>query len=189
MVEEKRMYDALLKLWRYEVANETFEEIYSSFWARVRDFLSHIESMSSSSNDELLKDLYLEKLNRVRYLINDIVRIRIDKILYIAKTTEAVPPGLSVEEQDLFEATKQSIDLHKRSIYSVTTTSTSGSPFSDKKLCVRILDPEPEQMIGSDLQAYGPFDKEDVAFLPSENAKLLIRLGKAEEIKVTFFTS
>ena len=183
---EKRIYDALLKLWRYEVANEDFGEIDSSFWARVRDYLSHIEGMSSSSDDELQKDLYLERLTRVRFMINDIVRIRIDKIYYSAKTAEEVPRGLSVEEQDLFEATKQSIDLHKRSIYSVTTTSTSSSPFSDKKLCIRILDPEPEQMIGSDLQAYGPFDKEDVAFLPSENAKLLIRLGKAEEIKVNY---
>jgi DNA replication initiation complex subunit (GINS family) len=186
---ERKMYSALLKLWKYEVANEDFEEIDSSFWARVRDFLSHIESLSSSSNDELMKDLYHERLNRVNFMINDVVRIRIDKILYAAKTTESVPSGLSVEEQDLFEITKNSIDLHRRSIYSVSTTSTSSSPFSDKKLCIRILDPEPEQMIGSDLQAYGPFDEEDVAFLPSENAKLLIRLGKAEEIKVNFKTS
>ena len=189
MVEEKKMYDALLNLWKHEVANEAFEELDSSFWARVRDFLSHIESMSSSSNDELMKDLYFARLNRVRFMINDVVRIRIDKILYAAKTVESVPLGLSVEEQDLFEVTKQSIDLHKRSIYSVNTTSTSSSPFSDKKLCIRILDPEPEQMIGSDLQAYGPFEKEDIAFLPSENAKLLIRLGKAEEIKVNIGTS
>ncbi|MHA1912488.1 MAG: DNA replication complex subunit Gins51 [Candidatus Kariarchaeaceae archaeon] len=186
MVEEKRIYDVLIKLWKQEVASEAFEELDSSFWARVRDFLSHIESMSSSSNDDLLKDLYLERLNRVRFMINDVVRIRTDKILYAAKTVESVPSGLSIEEQDLFEAIKQSIDLHRRSIYSVTTASTSGSPFFDKKLCIRILDPEPEQMIGSDLQAYGPFDKEDVTFLPLENAKLLIRLGKAEEIKINF---
>jgi len=184
MVEDRRMYDALLRLWKYEAANESFEELDSSFWARVRDFLSHIESMSSSSSDELMTDLYLERLKRVRFMINDVTRIRIDKILYSAKTTEVVPPGLSVEEQDLYEVTKQSIDLHKRSIYSVSTTSASTSTFSDKKLCIRILDPEPDQMIGSDLQAYGPFDKEDVVFLPSENAKLLIRLGKAEEVKV-----
>ena len=45
-----------------------------------------------------------------------------------------------------------------------------------KRVIVRILKDIPA-LIGSDMQSYGPFLIEDVASLPSENAKLLVKQG------------
>ena len=58
---------------------------------------------------------------------------------------------------------------------------------SDKKFkytLVRILEKTPA-LVGIDLINYGPFDKENIAHLPSKNAKILIYEKFAEEIDLT----
>ncbi|MHA2009601.1 MAG: DNA replication complex subunit Gins51 [Promethearchaeota archaeon] len=40
-------------------------------------------------------------------------------------------------------------------------------------------------LVGIDLLNYGPFEKEDIAFIPSENAKILILEKIADEIDIT----
>jgi DNA replication factor GINS len=39
-------------------------------------------------------------------------------------------------------------------------------------------------IVGADMKAYGPFKTEDVASLPVENAKILVKQGLAEKIVV-----
>jgi DNA replication factor GINS len=39
-------------------------------------------------------------------------------------------------------------------------------------------------IVGADMKTYGPFRTEDVASLPVENAKILVRQGLAEKIVV-----
>ena len=38
-------------------------------------------------------------------------------------------------------------------------------------------------IVGSDMKAYGPFEPEDIATLPSENARILIKQGVAVEVE------
>jgi DNA replication factor GINS len=40
-------------------------------------------------------------------------------------------------------------------------------------------------LIGSDMKTYGPFEAEDVATLPSENAKILVKQGLAEKVEAS----
>jgi DNA replication factor GINS len=48
---------------------------------------------------------------------------------------------------------------------------------------IRFLKPI-DQIVGSDLEKYGPFDAEDVATLPFENATALI--GKKIAVKISW---
>ena len=47
---------------------------------------------------------------------------------------------------------------------------------------VRILKDIPE-IIGKNLESYGPFKKEDIATIPKENAKSLIKQGAVIEVE------
>jgi DNA replication initiation complex subunit (GINS family) len=40
-------------------------------------------------------------------------------------------------------------------------------------------------IIGSDMKTYGPFEAEDIASLPAENAKILVKQGLAEKVEVS----
>jgi DNA replication factor GINS len=52
-----------------------------------------------------------------------------------------------------------------------------------RSIVVRFLKPI-DQIVGSDLEKYGPFDAEDVATLPFENATALI--GKKIAVKISW---
>ncbi len=52
---------------------------------------------------------------------------------------------------------------------------------SSKYVVVRFLQPT-SSMIGIDLAKYGPFKKEDVAVIPLDNAKPLLRQGIVQEV-------
>ena len=56
------------------------------------------------------------------------------------------------------------------------------SKTGNELMVVRILRELPE-MIGVDMKTYGPFKPEDIASLPAENAKTLIRQGAAVEVE------
>jgi DNA replication factor GINS len=61
-------------------------------------------------------------------------------------------------------------------------TSTVKKKEKPKQTLVRFLQEVPE-IIGSDMKPYGPFRAEDVATLPTENARILISQGAAVEVE------
>jgi DNA replication factor GINS len=50
-------------------------------------------------------------------------------------------------------------------------------------MVVRLLKEIPE-IVGADMKTYGPFKPEDVATVPKENAKTLIKQGLAVEVEI-----
>ena len=52
-----------------------------------------------------------------------------------------------------------------------------------KKMLLRFIQEIPA-IVGSDMKIYGPFKPEDIATLPLENARILIKKGVALEVEV-----
>jgi DNA replication factor GINS len=52
-----------------------------------------------------------------------------------------------------------------------------------KRVFVRFLKPT-RQFIGIDLARYGPFEEEDIASLPLENARALVKSGEAVQVQI-----
>ncbi|MFW9830701.1 MAG: hypothetical protein ACFFD8_02900, partial [Candidatus Thorarchaeota archaeon] len=50
-------------------------------------------------------------------------------------------------------------------------------------LLIRFLEDHP-QLVGVDLKTYGPFRADDLATLPTENARLIIRKNQAEPVTI-----
>ena len=50
-------------------------------------------------------------------------------------------------------------------------------------LLIRFLEEHP-QLVGVDLKTYGPFKPDDLAALPAENARLIIRKNQAEPVEL-----
>ncbi|MGB9779090.1 MAG: hypothetical protein ACPLW8_06745, partial [Candidatus Bathyarchaeales archaeon] len=53
-----------------------------------------------------------------------------------------------------------------------------------KVVVLRFLKDVPA-IIGSDMKPYGPFKNEDIASLPVENAKILVKQGLAQKVEVS----
>jgi hypothetical protein len=57
------------------------------------------------------------------------------------------------------------------------------SESSSQLQLVRFLEDHP-QLVGVDLKTYGPFRADDLATLPAENARLIIRKNQAEPVSL-----
>ena len=55
--------------------------------------------------------------------------------------------------------------------------------FVHNRVTLRFLKPVPS-IIGSDMKSYGPFLVEDVASVPAENAKILVKQGLANAVEL-----
>ena len=55
---------------------------------------------------------------------------------------------------------------------------------SHKRVALRFIKNIPT-IIGADMKTYGPFIAEDVASLPVENAKMLVKQGLAVSVEVS----
>ncbi|MEM3703874.1 MAG: hypothetical protein QXX79_05615, partial [Candidatus Bathyarchaeia archaeon] len=55
---------------------------------------------------------------------------------------------------------------------------------SHKTVVLRFLGEVPE-IVGLDMKIYGPYRPQDVASMPVENAKILVKQGLAEKVEVS----
>jgi DNA replication factor GINS len=113
-----------------------------------------------------------------------LLKIRLEKA---SKSNKVDSSNLLNEEKFIFDAEEEK---HERMDIILSSILNGKSKFLDsvatkhktKSTVVRFLK-ETEQMVGSDLAKYGPFNAEDVATIPYENAQSLISKKIATKIR------
>ncbi|QQG39109.1 MAG: hypothetical protein HYS32_01480 [Candidatus Woesearchaeota archaeon] len=98
------------------------------------------------------------------------------------------------EEKSLYESLIEPLNSHKKKLLDNLLNGFNSSKEADKpedikidekegkKSLIRFLQPIPK-FVAEDLNIYGPFDEEDIGFIPEKSAEVLITKNKAEEIK------
>jgi DNA replication factor GINS len=120
-------------------------------------------------------------------MLEDLTQTRLRKILNAeleGKTIEA--SFLTPEERKTQAELKRILREHSEWVKSILmgyTTRIGVESKTSKFKVVRFMEPLPA-IIGIDMKTYGPFQPEDVASIPVENAVNLIRRGIAKEIVV-----
>jgi len=130
--------------------------------------------------------LLVRESENVRKMVKDLVLLRHEKIMNLASSGEATPiEGFTEEEEKLVREVAPSFEsfqtLFKEIVSGRLSSSTLDKP---RKRVLRFLKDTPS-LIGSDLKIYGPFQPQDVASVPAENAKILVKQGVAVEVEVT----
>lgn len=162
------MYKEIREAWLAEQKEGAIRTLNSEFFERAAGYLRLLESLEEGS--ELVK----VKRERVRYMLMDLIELRLEKML--SSVTVSAPinlEALTQKERGIYDELRGMFEVRE----------------SEKELdeedyvVVRMLVDLPE-IVGLDLQIYGPFKAEDVATLPRDNAIVLIRKGVAVPIKV-----
>ncbi|MEM2321148.1 MAG: hypothetical protein QXS79_04620 [Candidatus Bathyarchaeia archaeon] len=181
------MYDELLDAWKREIESPELQSLPKDFYARLADYVRRVREERRLLDEESLRGklIQLEEEN-VKRMISDLVRARYAKLLQLIEKNEVIPLGsLTEEEESLYSdlmASKKAFDhllsdiLHGQKPRAKQSKSKGFS-------VVRVLKEIP-QIIGVDMRVYGPFKPEDIAVLPEENARALIKQGVAVEIDV-----
>ena len=182
------MYDELFAAWRFEVEKDELGALPRDFYARVADYVRRIKEESRMLDKKTVKASLLEhEVRYVKRMLRELVWLRYKKLLRIISENQKVPAGLlAVEEAKLCAAflsfaeayQKFAEDLLRGQVSAVSTAK------AHKRVALRFVKEIPA-VIGADMKTYGPFLAEDVASVPVENAKILIKQGLAELVEAS----
>jgi DNA replication factor GINS len=176
------LYRTLLERWQAERESPDLLLLRDSFLQSVRDYVEQVLEQSKDENtSDLQRQIFETELTNLRFMMKSLLRMRVEKILgnLIANTID----------YDLLTRTERRFaDQISRNLQSVLMAADDlfaplDTNATSKLLLIRFTEEHP-QLVGVDLKTYGPFKADDLAALPAENARLIIRKNQAEPIDI-----
>ena len=181
------MYEALYKAWKREKEGVEVQALPKDFFVMLAQYVKKLREESRMLDEKTVKArLLLRESRNVERLARELIQLRYDKVVKKAAVGEVVSiEGLTEEEERLCGDMVPSIESYKALLNDVV-----GGRFpraegmAKPKIMVLRFVSEIPAIVGADMKVYGPFRAEDVASLPLENARLLVRQGVAVEVEV-----
>jgi DNA replication initiation complex subunit (GINS family) len=202
------MYDELYQAWKAEKENSEIQLLPKNFFTRLAQYFRRLKEESRMLDDKTVRARLLqEESKNVKMLSEELIRLRYEKVLEKAKAGEPTPTeGLALEEEKLFKEAGYSAEAFANFLKDVLSGKPSEANASSveeishedikdslgedktavvgkRKSVLRFVQSVPG-IIGADMKPYGPFKPEDVASVPVENAKILVKQGLAVEVEV-----
>jgi len=119
----------------------------------------------------------------IKYLYSDLLKLRKKKI------EMAIQSGTPISEQSLLDFEVEYYKslgsmAYKYDASKVLFSETRADrEISSNYMAIRLIQ-DAADFVAIDLRTYGPFKKEDIAYLPKEHAEIMIAEGKAKRISV-----
>ncbi len=182
------MYNELYVAWRREIEEASIGSLKPDFYAKISDYMSHIREEDRVLDKKSVKvNLQEHEAQNATRMLEELLWARYKKLVKTITQNQQVPSGLlTVEETKICESfvtfsgayQKFAKDLMQGQAVRVE------AEVSRKRMTLRFAKSTPA-IIGFDMKTYGPFMVEDVASLPIENAKILIKQGLAVLVEVS----
>ena len=168
--------------------NPELQKLPEGFYSKVAEYSRKLREESRMLDKRTVKARLLRSESQnVQRMLRELTRSRYKKLLKIATGGEKVPSEFLTEEEDklltrvspLAEAYRVfAAGLLKGQLMKMTVQQQEGL------VALRFLEEVPA-IIGADMKPYGPFKAEDIASLPLENAKVLIKQGLTEKVETS----
>jgi len=186
------MYDELYAAWRFELENTELGGLPSDFYARAADYLRRIKEENRMLDKKTVKATLLEnELERVKCMLHELVWARYKKLVASVTESQKIPSDLlAVEEESMCAGFLSFAESYQKFAEKLllgqvlSQVSKVGAKKVRKRVALRFIKNIPA-VIGTDMKTYGPFMVEDVASVPVENAKILVKQGLAEVVEVS----
>ena len=163
-----------------ETENDSILEIDPNFYRNLANFIGNLKKQEFDGIENKIKNTMIEMVTELTSLL---IQIRLDKI---SKTSDLEISYLLDEEKFILDSQE---DQRERIEMILSATINGKSKFLEslaqnhktKKIVIRFLN-EVDEIVGADLEKYGPFKTEDIATIPYENAQALISKNVATKI-------
>src|SRR5581483_6050297 len=166
-IDVNSLYAILLR----EVENDSVQEIDPKLYLNIAEFLGNLKNQDYDGIESKIT--------------NSLAKIRIDKAI----GPDEIDYSNLLDEERFILDSEDEMRQRKDTILSATLNGrlklleTLAENHRSRSVAVRFLK-SIDQIVGTDLHAYGPFEAEDVATLPFENARALIT--KKVAVKVSW---
>jgi DNA replication factor GINS len=185
------VYDEVFAAWRFEVENAELGGLPPDFFARVAEYVQRIKEESRMLDKKTAKaDLLERELEHVQRMVGELVWARYNKLIRLVTESQKVPSELlTAEETALCSGFLSFVEAYHAFVKKLVQGHVLDLGVTDKprqphkRVALRFLKAIPA-VVGADMKTYGPFLAEDIASLPIENAKILVKRGLAEAVEV-----
>lgn len=174
--------NALYSIALRETENETIQEINPNFYTSISNFIGKLKREEYDNIEAKIKE---ELVNITTTLTSLLLNIRLAK----AKNSTSLESENLLDEEKFVLDGEEEVRERTEIILSATLNGRSrvletiSQKNKTKSLVVRFLK-EVDQIVGADLEKYGPFKSEDIATLPYENAQALISKKIAMKVRL-----
>ena len=161
------------------------QRLPKNFYAKTDSYIQKSKEENRMLDKKTTKAKLLNcEVKNVKFMIGELFELRLKKLQEngISRGTVA-RDALTEEEEKLFlEVFSLAETYHSfsRNVLRGQLSNIGKDAESDVKV-LRFIKEIPG-LVGSDMQTYGPFGPEDIATLPSDNARVLIKQGVAMEV-------
>jgi len=174
------MFNELFKAWKKEEENEEIQSLSQDFYLNINRYINGLKEKIEREQDSIKLELAKEEYSYAVKILSKLVDTRIKKILNKVIEEKKVPLELLAEEEkEVFSPLNKVVDLiikFKEKLFK------GEIELKKKKLVIVRFLQELPKIVDENLKVYGPFESEDIAVLPEENAEALIKRGAVEKI-------
>ncbi len=158
------------------------------FYVRAADYLRRIKEETRMIDKKTVKASLLEhELQHVKRMVRELVWARYKKLVKIIAESQKVPSDLlTVEEAKMYAGYVPFTEAYQKFAQGLIQGQIARVEVEKvhKRVTLRFVKSIPA-VIGVDMKSYGPFAAEDVASLPVENAKILVKQGLAALVELS----
>jgi len=181
------MYNELYEIWKRETENSELGKLPSDFYLKITDYMRKLREESRMLDKKTARARLLAKeMQNVKRLIREVVHARYKKLVnMLAKGNVVSSDLLTAEEESFLKGALPHAEAFRKFTEDILHGHTPKVSIKKehRRDVLRFLKDVPA-VIGADMKLYGPFKIEDVASIPVENAKLLVKQGLAEKVDV-----
>ncbi len=180
------MYEKLLEAWKKEKENLSIQLLPRGFYLDLASYIKKIKEERRMIDEKTVKGRLLQQEEeKVQRMTEELVQIRYEKMIRAIMSGETIQKtAITEEEEELYKNISAQVESYQSFIKKLLFGKLPQQIKKNSTLSVvRFLKETPE-IVGTDMKTYGPFKPEDIASLPKENAKSLIKEGVAIEVEM-----
>jgi DNA replication initiation complex subunit (GINS family) len=180
------MYDELYQAWKYETTEYTLGTLPRDFYENITRYLHKIKEENSLPDNKSLKTILLDKeVVNVKHMLGELLWARYKKLVKFTTQTQKLSMDLlAFEEAQIFESFVPFTKAYQKFVKSLLQGQTRQSRQEIRKRITLRFSKEIPQIMGVDMKPYGPFAVEDIAALPVQNAKIIVKQNLAVIVDV-----
>jgi DNA replication factor GINS len=180
------MYDEIYEMWKREKDTVELQGLPKNFYAKVAAYVKKLKEENRMLDRKSTKAKLLDRETKnVRIMVGELFRVRIKKFREKAVDQETVLRAtLSAEEEKLCGEFLSMIETYQafyKDVLRGHLPNIEEHRAQQSMIVLRFIQETPA-FVGSDMVTYGPFKPEDIATLPPENARVLIKQGVVMEV-------
>ena len=173
-IDVNSLYSFLLR----ETENDTVQEVPTDLYISISDFIGNLKSEGYDGVEAKIKN---ELISIMTETVSLLLKIRLEKAI------NSIQANLLDQEKFILDSQNEMGERKEMVLSGMLNgkykfLESIAKNHKTKPVAVRFLK-EMDQIIGADLEKYGPFKSEDVATIPYENAQALITKNIVTKIR------